>query len=220
MRTAVMASALSFVVVVSCHGAAFRQGPSSNPSNLNYSAATGNQKFLVRTYDDFESDGQTLTGLSWWGASSGSAADLRNFSGFHVGIYGEVAGRPDVASAHYQATVSLASLQIVGTGRVTAGGNVEYRFAMSLPSLTLAAGRYWLSVASVLHTPASDCFAWNTSEQGNGVNALFLHQTQTWISQNRDQAFELIPGPSTMALGLAALVAARRRRAAIDSCSG
>lgn len=215
-----MASALSFGVVVSCHGAVFRQGPSINPSNLSYSAATGNQSFFIRTYDDFESNGQTLTGLSWWGSSSGSAADLRNFSGFHVGIYGEAAGRPDVASARYQATVSIASLQIVETGRVTAGGNVEYRFAISLPSLTLAAGRYWLSVASVLQAPGSDCFAWNTSEQGNGVNALFLHQTHAWINQNRDQAFELIPGPSTSALGLAALVAARRRRATIDSCSG
>ena len=210
MRYAFMA--LSVGVAVSCHGAIYRQGPSINASNVNYSASTGNQLFAVRSYDDFVSDGQPLTGLAWWGASAGAAADLRNFSGFHVGIYGETNGRPDVASVRYQSTVAIAGLQIVESGRMTVGGNVEYRFAMSLPSLVLAPGRHWLSVASVLKTPGSDCFAWNTSEQGNDANAIFLHPTHSWLLRDSDMAFELIPGPSTAALGIASLVSLRRRR--------
>lgn len=212
MRYAFFALALSIGVGSLCHGAIYRQGPSINASNVNYSAATGNQLFTVRSYDDFVSNGQTLTGLAWWGASAGAAADLRNFSGFHIGIYGENNGRPDVTNVRYQATVAIASLQIVETGRMTAGGNVEYRFAMSLPSLVLAPGRHWLSVASVLNTPGSDCFAWNTSEQGNDANAIFMHSTHAWLLRDSDMAFELIPGPSTAALGLASLVSLRRRR--------
>ena len=217
MRCAVIASALILGLGFASQGAVYQQGPSINASNANFSAATSNQKYFVRTYDDFVSDGQTLTGLAWWGASSGSVADLQNFSGFHVGIYGEILGRPDVASVKYQATVSLASLQIVETGRITVSGNKEYRFEMALPSLNLAAGKYWLSVASMLNTPGSDCFAWNTSEQGNNANVIFLHGTHTWLQRDGDQAFVLIPGSSTAALGLIAVAAVRRRRARLDA---
>jgi hypothetical protein len=167
--------------------------------------------------DDFVLAGQqtTLTSVVWWG-SYGSEPDPAPLEVFTIRIFTGVGGAPALSHAVSESPLvfTRTTTAMTADAWLTHDGGSVYEYWAPLPDVTLAAGTtYYLNV---MNNTAS---SWGWLEGDPGAFWWRHGEDDSWSyysGRSAGLAFELyaVPEPATAALsalGLAALVARRRR---------
>lgn len=155
-------------------------------------------------------DPATVNRLEWWGIyyPNGTASASDDFT---LMIYADAAGLPGTALA----TVHLGNVQREATGQTVVIWD-EYAYTATFPTITLAAGDYFLGLGN---DPAdAELWGWETTLGGLQAGGASFHPTSgTWQADPAENlAFRLsIPEPESLALlaiGAAGLTGMRRRK--------
>lgn len=151
----------------------------------------------------------TATDITWWGFFH----DDSTIGDFDVLFFSDSSGTPDAVEFSLTSMLGLAG---TATGLTNTSGNAIFEFSMSLGSLGLAAGDYWVSIRS---SNGSPLFAWShSSTDGTGnVFARFADDGawEEFTTGDRDrQAMQLIgvPEPTSLLLIALGFIGLRRLR--------
>ncbi|MBX3379714.1 MAG: hypothetical protein KF805_06440 [Phycisphaeraceae bacterium] len=219
MRTAVAALGI-FTSSFAFGSSLVRQLPGANAESGFFAANTADQTFQSRAADDFDIAGGPITAIAWWGRNSSSAVhDLSNIASIDIAIVGHGLTYPDTSQIYFHQTVALTALSIVATGASGINGNLQFRFELTVDSLALDPGRYWLIIGGNLKVPHTDTLVWNSSPEGNANMASFAYPLDSWSAFRTDLAFEIIPAPSAAALAAFALPCCLRRQRLRHACA-
>jgi hypothetical protein len=162
---------------------------------------------------------ETVNGVNWWGGCYvGPGCGLADT--FEIELLTDNSGVPGAV---------LDSAAVVNGNRSATGNEIamsydEYSYSATIPSDTLAAGTYFLSIQETAPEP-SGTWGWETTSSAPGGVQLEQYQGSAtgWVSLPEDLAFQLtdtatVPEPASWLLfatglaGLAGLVFAGRLR--------
>ena len=155
-----------------------------------------------------------LTGITWWGSYEGSPTGNQDFK---VRLFSDVSGSPDTSWFNEYSYNGIG----VDSGMDDLFGADIFQYDLSIASLSLTAGSYYISVVhDDIATDVNSLIDWYWLESASGDNWARGIDGQSWNLQlaNVDLAYRLtgevasVPEPATLTLMLLplGLIMARR----------
>lgn len=204
-------------------GVVYQQEISDEPIGFGFfSHSQPRETHSFKHADNFSlSASATIGHVSWFGIGEGEqTSGLENVASFTIELWSSRPrnnGLPRPDALLTSESFSLEQTGPTATGRTDTLGAMEFEHAATLSSAwdLDADTTYWISISAESIDPSGDAWKWRDSIDADRISNSYNYGTDRWINViDTDSAFTLsnVPAPSTGALLVLAIGAARRRR--------